>query len=102
MTATTGRLRIGSLGKLRQALVRRWFERALTEMYEAEGVDKGFTAEETRIIHLTVDDIADQFKEAAAPELALECPNKGDLSEWTCLQPRGTCIRCVGDLVVYK
>jgi hypothetical protein len=61
MTATTGRLRIAPLGRKRQALVRRWLDRAAEEMYQAAGVDKGMTEEETRLARLTIDMLTDQF-----------------------------------------
>lgn len=103
VTAGTGRLRIAPLGRGRRALVRRWLDRAAEEMYAAEGIDKGFTAEETRVARLTIDLITDQFEEVPKPApkpaqgfgLLSECPNKTDENVWQCTKPNGTCIRCV-------
>jgi len=62
------KIRVANLSASRRALVHRWMTRALEEMYESEGKDKGFTPEETRVIHLTVDDVVDKFRVAEKEE----------------------------------
>jgi hypothetical protein len=55
------RINIATVSAPRRALVGRWLTAAMEQMYAAEGVDKGFTPEETRVIHHTVDQIASFF-----------------------------------------